>query len=72
MPDDREQNIARAQSQGTSLASMLLVLFVGLKLTGYIAWTWWWVLSPAWIPFAAVLAALVVVGFVVAVLAVLK
>ena len=28
------------------LAKMLLVLFVGLKLTGNIDWSWWWVLSP--------------------------
>ena len=30
----------------------LTVLFVGLKLTGFIAWSWWWVLSPLWIPLA--------------------
>lgn len=27
----------------------LTLLFVGLKLTGYIAWSWLWVLSPVWI-----------------------
>ena len=27
---------------------LLTVLFVGLKLTGYIAWSWWWVLAPLW------------------------
>jgi hypothetical protein len=26
--------------------SLLTVLFIGLKLTGYIAWSWFWVLSP--------------------------
>ena len=25
---------------------LLTVLFIGLKLTGYIAWSWFWVLSP--------------------------
>lgn len=34
---------------GIGLAGMLTVLFVGLKLTGHIAWSWWWVLSPLWI-----------------------
>jgi len=29
--------------------SLLLILFIGLKLTGYIAWSWLWVLSPIWI-----------------------
>lgn len=28
--------------------SLLAVLFIGLKLTGYITWSWWWVLSPVW------------------------
>jgi heme/copper-type cytochrome/quinol oxidase subunit 2 len=25
---------------------LLTVLFIGLKLTGYIDWNWFWVLSP--------------------------
>lgn len=33
------------------LVNMLTVLFVGLKLTGHIAWSWIWVLSPIWIAF---------------------
>lgn len=41
--------------------SLLLLLFVALKLTGYIAWSWWWVLAPFWIPLGfALLAGLVV------------
>jgi hypothetical protein len=35
--------------------SLLTVLFIGLKLTGYIDWSWWWVLSPIWIPIAIIL-----------------
>lgn len=30
--------------------SLLFLLFLGLKLTGYIAWSWWWVTAPLWIP----------------------
>ena len=33
---------------------LLTVLFIGLKLTGHIDWSWWWVLSPLWAPFAIV------------------
>ncbi len=29
---------------------LLTALFLGLKLTGYITWSWWWVLSHLWIP----------------------
>ena len=34
---------------GMSLGSVLLVLFVALKLLGKITWSWLWVLSPLWI-----------------------
>lgn len=30
------------------ILGLLTVLFVGLKLTGYIAWSWWLVLAPLW------------------------
>lgn len=33
-----------------SVLGLLGVLFVGLKLTGYIAWSWWWVTLPFWGP----------------------
>lgn len=32
-----------------TLPGLLLILFITLKLTGVIAWSWWWVLSPLWI-----------------------
>lgn len=31
---------------GPGLLTLLTLLFVGLKLTGFIAWSWFWVLSP--------------------------
>lgn len=40
----------------TSASSMLLVLFIGLKLGHVIDWDWGWVLAPLWIPFALVAA----------------
>lgn len=30
------------------LSILLTVLFIGLKLTNFIAWSWIWVLSPLW------------------------
>ena len=56
---------------GAGTGSLLLALFVGLKLTGHIDWSWWWVLSPAWFGFAAlaaiVLACLVPLALVFAI-----
>lgn len=40
------------QSGGIGFLGMLTILFIGLKLTNYITWSWTWVLSPLWIPFA--------------------
>ena len=39
-------------SGGIGLSGLLTVLFVGLKLTNYITWSWVWVLAPLWIPVA--------------------
>jgi hypothetical protein len=33
-------------SNSISFLGLLTILFVGLKLTGYINWAWHWVLSP--------------------------
>jgi hypothetical protein len=33
-------------SNGIGFFGLLTILFVGLKLTGYINWSWFWVLSP--------------------------
>ena len=43
------------------LIALLTTLFVGLKLTDNIDWSWWWVLSPLWIYTALFIAVFVVV-----------
>ena len=35
-------------SSGTPFLTLLSVLFIGLKLTGYVDWPWVWVLAPIW------------------------
>ena len=54
-------------SPSIGFASLLTLLFVGLKLTGFISWSWLWVLSPLWISFAL---ALFIVAIVFVLLAV--
>jgi transmembrane Fragile-X-F protein len=49
---------------GISFTGLLTILFIGLKLTHNIDWSWWWVLSPMWI--TAGLALLVVLFVLVA------
>jgi len=33
-------------SGGIGFTSLLVLLFIGLKLTHHIDWSWWWVFSP--------------------------
>lgn len=33
----------------SGLIPIVGLIFITLKLTGYINWSWWWVLSPFWI-----------------------
>lgn len=40
------------QSGGIGFLGLLCIVFIVLKLTKVIAWSWWWVLSPMWIPLA--------------------
>ena len=37
-------------SSGFSLSAVLGVVFIVLKLTGVITWSWGWVLAPLWLP----------------------
>ena len=43
------------KNTGMSLTGILLIVFLVLKLTHNIDWSWWWVLSPLWIPIAMVI-----------------
>ena len=56
-----------SSGNGVGFAGLLTVAFVVLKLTGVIAWSWWWVLSPLWISAALALLILAVVGIVLVV-----
>jgi hypothetical protein len=39
---------------------LLTILFIGLKLGNIISWSWFWVLSPLWIPIAITFTVLLV------------
>lgn len=57
-------NTSSSSSGGIGFAGLLTIVFITLKLTGFIDWSWWWVLSPLWIDWAIVLFILAVVGVV--------
>ena len=45
----------RAVQLKLDLTGLLTIVFITLKLIGKIDWSWWWVLSPIWIPTGIVL-----------------
>jgi hypothetical protein len=50
-----------SSSGGIGFVGLLTIAFIVLKLTGVIAWSWWWVLSPIWI--ATIVALILIFGF---------
>jgi membrane protein YdbS with pleckstrin-like domain len=57
----RENNKSVQTSNGIGFSGLLTVLFIGLKLTNNIDWSWWWVLSPLWITAGLVIFILLIV-----------
>ena len=48
---------------GIGFSTLLTLMFIFLKLTGQIDWSWLWVLSPIWITMILVFVLIVVVYF---------
>ena len=51
-----------SKSGGFSFEFVLFVVFLVLKLTGTIDWSWWWVTSPLWISAGIFIVALAIYG----------
>ncbi len=49
----KANEISKPNAEGISLMLALFLVFLTLKLVGVITWSWWWVTSPLWIPWAA-------------------
>lgn len=59
-------------SHGVGVFGLLGVVFVVLKLTHVINWSWWWVTAPFWGGFALVAAILVFFAVIVGVVKLAK
>ena len=51
-------------SSGIGFTGLLAIVFITLKLMGYITWSWLWVLSPLWIPLAIIFVIVILAGIV--------
>jgi len=64
---NKNKELVKVKSNGIGFTGLLTVLFVALKLTGFISWSWWWVWSPIWLPIALLLVIYGIVALLVAI-----
>lgn len=60
-----ENSNVSSSSGGIGFFGLLGIVFIVLKLTGYINWSWWIVLSPIWGSVLVGLLIFLVVSFVI-------
>lgn len=56
-------------SEGVGILGLMFILFLGLKLTGHITWSWWWITAPIWGGIGLVFVVLLLIFLVVAIAA---
>lgn len=44
--------MGKETTSGIGFGGILFIVFLILKLTNVIAWSWWWVTAPLWITIA--------------------
>lgn len=49
-----KRGVEKMKSTGLGIFEVLGIVFVALKLTGVIGWSWWAVTSPFWMPILVV------------------
>jgi hypothetical protein len=55
----------KTSSNGIGFGTVLFLVFLILKLTGTIDWSWWWVTSPLWIPLALGVVVMGIMGLII-------
>lgn len=43
------------QMSGAMFFELMFLMFLGLKISGLIDWSWWWIFAPIWVPIAILL-----------------
>lgn len=65
-----KNNDVEKVSGGVGFLGLLALIFITLKLTGVIDWSWWWILSPLWFPPTFVIAVIVVCLIITAIMSI--
>lgn len=63
---------SKSSSGGLGLGTILFVVFLTLKLTNVIDWSWWWVTSPLWISAVFFVFGMLIIAITAALVAIFK
>lgn len=63
---------SKATRTGFSFGTVLFFVFLILKLTQTITWSWWWVTAPLWGGLAIVIAFLIIAVIIAAIITIFK
>ena len=55
----------KTSSNGIGFGTVLFLVFLVLKLTDNIDWSWWWVTSPLWIPLTLGIVVMGILGLII-------
>jgi hypothetical protein len=61
---------SETRSCGIGSGGLLFLLFLTLKLTNVIDWSWWWVTAPLWGVFAVIVLVMLIVAIGAAIVAI--
>lgn len=53
--------MSESSSHGVGFVGLLTIVFITLKLTDNVDWSWWWVLSPLWISTVLILSVILLI-----------
>ena len=54
------------------ICMILFIVFLVLKLTNVINWSWWWVTAPLWIPVSIALVVLLISSVILGIIAIIE
>lgn len=57
-------NNSSSSSGGVGFFGLMFLIFMTLKLTGFIDWSWWWVTAPLWGGFALIFIMVIIVALI--------
>lgn len=57
-------NNSSSSSGGVGFFGLMFLIFMTLKLTGFIDWSWWWVTAPLWGGFALIFIFVIIIALI--------